>query len=292
MSTIKEIGNATVFNQLINGVAADKLVVIDFYATWCGPCQMISPFVAQLTSKYRHVQFAKVDVDKARDVAQQCQVSSMPTFQFFKGGQKVGELKGANPTQLEQLVKQHQGTAAGAGGSSSGAASAAFEGAPGHVDLTDIITPNQMDALNQQDEHNVKNIFKSDTSYLESDVDEQLIITVPFNQPVKIHSLKFKVGDQDKAPKTIKIFANRQHLGFDDVESINETQTIELTPKHFEDNVIVPLRFVKFQNITSVVLFIEDNQGDEETTALQQLIFIGSPVESTNMGDLQKMGDE
>jgi hypothetical protein len=55
-----------------------------------------------------------------------------------------------------------------------------------------------MDALNQQEEHNVKNIFKDDDSFLESDVDEQLIISVPFNQPVKLHSLKFKVPDIGK----------------------------------------------------------------------------------------------
>ncbi|ORX60302.1 thioredoxin-domain-containing protein [Hesseltinella vesiculosa] len=288
MATIKEIGNATVFNQLINAVPADKLVVVDFYATWCGPCQMISPFVAQLTSRYRHVQFAKVDVDKAQDVASQCQVSAMPTFQFYKGGKKVAELKGANPTQLEQYVKDHQGSAS----DSSSNAPSSFSGASGHVDLTDVITPNQMDALNQQEDHTVKNIFKGDASFLESDVDEQLIITVPFNQPVKLHSLKFKVADNAKAPKTIKIYANRQHLGFDDADSIKETQLLELSPKDFEENSIVPLRFVKFQNITSVVLFIVDNQEDEETTALQQLIFIGSPVEATNMGDLKKMGDE
>lgn len=49
-------------------------------------------------------------------------------------------------------------------------------------DLTDCITGNQIDALNQQEEHNIKNVFKSDDTFLESDVDEQLIISVPFNQ--------------------------------------------------------------------------------------------------------------
>ncbi|KAI8343396.1 PITH domain-containing protein [Chlamydoabsidia padenii] len=291
MSTIKEIGNATVFQQLITSVSADKLVVIDFYATWCGPCKMISPFMAQLASRYRHVQFAKLDVDKVKDVATLCKVTAMPTFQFYKGGKKVAELKGANPTQLEQYVKEHQGGSE-VGSSSSSSAGNGFAGAPGHSDLTDIITPNQMDALNQQEEHNVKNLFKKDDSYLESDVDEQLIISVPFNQPVKLHSLKFKVADIAKAPKTIKIFANRQNLGFEDADSIKETQTLILEPKDFEEDAVVNLRFVKFQNIVNIVLFVADNQEDEETTAIQQLTFIGSTVESTNMNDLKKMGEE
>lgn len=88
-------------------------------------------------------------------------------------------MKGANPQQLEHYVKQHSGE--GATGSSSGTAKKSC-GVPGYVDLTEYITPNQMDALNQQDVNNVKNIFKDDDTILESDTDEQLIISVPFNQ--------------------------------------------------------------------------------------------------------------
>lgn len=56
-----------------------------------------------------------------------------PTFQFYKGGKKVAELKGANPTQLEQFVKDHQGGLDGASSSSSSSGGSAFAGAPGHV---------------------------------------------------------------------------------------------------------------------------------------------------------------
>ena len=59
-----------------------------------------------------------------------------------------------------------------------------------------------MDALNQQEKNNVKNIFKNDESYLESDVDEQLIISVPFNQPVKLHSIQFKVPSVGKGKRS------------------------------------------------------------------------------------------
>lgn len=102
-----------------------------------------------------------------------------PTFQFYKNGNKVAEMKGANPQQLEHYVKTHSGE----GGSGAAASSSKKSvGVPGYVDLTEYITPNQMDALNQQEQNNAKNIFKDDDTYLESDVDEQLIISVPFNQ--------------------------------------------------------------------------------------------------------------
>lgn len=163
--------------------------------------------------------------------------------------------------------------------------------------MTSYITGNQVDALNQQTENNVKNILQENDSYLESDVDEQLIVSIPFNQrkerkekktmhlitffllAVKIHSLKIKVPNTANAPKTIKLYTNRQALGFDDADSTSETQTIELSPKDFEEDAVVNLRFVKYQNVTHITLFVVDNQEEEETTMIQQLIFIGTPVE-------------
>lgn len=56
------------------------------------------------------------------------------------------------------------------------------------------------------------------------------------------------------APKTVKIYANRTVLGFDDTDSVKETQTIELTPENFEENAIVNLRFVKYQNISHIMV--------------------------------------
>ncbi|KAI8369754.1 PITH domain-containing protein [Blakeslea trispora] len=280
MTTIQSVQSVSDFQKLL---ATDKLVVVDFYATWCGPCKMIAPFYAQLSTKYKQAIFAKVDVDQLKEVAAACKVTSMPTFQFYKQGNKVAEMKGANPQQLEHYVKQHSGEEGTQQQQKKKSVSI-----PGCVDLTEYITPNQMDALNQQEDNNVKNIFKDDDAYLESDVDEQLIISVPFNQPVKLHSIQFKVPSVDHAPKTIKLYANRTVLGFDDTDSVKETQTIELKPEDFEQDAIVPLRFVKYQNITHLILFIEDNQQETDTTQLQQLTFIGAPVETTKMGDFNK----
>ncbi|KAI8647109.1 galactose-binding domain-like protein [Parasitella parasitica] len=282
MAAIQNISNGLEFKNLL--ATKDKLVVVDFFATWCGPCKLISPAYVQLSNKYRQVVFAKVDVDQAKDVAAACNITSMPTFQFYKGGSKVEEMKGADHKALEALIKKHS---EGATGSGSGSVKKSV-GVPGYVDLTEFITPNQMDALNQQEAHNVKNIFKDNDSFLQSGEGEQLIISVPFNQPVKLHSLKFKVPNIANAPKTVKVFANRTVLGFDDVDSVKETQTLQLTPESFEEDAIVNLRFVKYQNVTHIMLFIEDNQEDEENTQIQQLVFIGSPVEATNMSDFNK----
>ncbi|KAI8084549.1 thioredoxin TrxA [Halteromyces radiatus] len=87
--------------------ASDKLVVIDFYATWCGPCKLISPKFEKLVEEYPDVIFAKVDVDEVADVAADVGVRAMPTFMFFKNGNKVDEVVGANLASIVNKIKQN-----------------------------------------------------------------------------------------------------------------------------------------------------------------------------------------
>ena len=80
---------------LAEAAAAGKAVVVDFTATWCGPCQRIAPLYAQLASEFPQAEFIKVDVDENQETAQACQVSSAPpkwlsiclgrTFHNFRG---------------------------------------------------------------------------------------------------------------------------------------------------------------------------------------------------------------
>ncbi|XP_034532154.1 thioredoxin-like isoform X2 [Notolabrus celidotus] len=87
-----------------------KLVVVDFTATWCGPCQRIGPIFEALSKKPENsnVVFLKVDVDDASEVAQECKVNSMPTFQFYKNGEKIEEFSGADGPKLEKLVDTYR----------------------------------------------------------------------------------------------------------------------------------------------------------------------------------------
>ncbi|GMH90231.1 hypothetical protein TrVE_jg12085 [Triparma verrucosa] len=84
---------------------SDALIVMDFTASWCGPCKMIAPFYHELSSKYGSVIFLSVDVDVCPDVAANYDVSAMPTFVFLKGGEVVDRLQGANGERLEEMVK-------------------------------------------------------------------------------------------------------------------------------------------------------------------------------------------
>ena len=75
----------------------DKLTVVDFTASWCPPCQMIAPkFDEKAKELEGKVNMVKVDVDENEDTAQACGIEAMPTFQFYKGGEKVHQIRGAD----------------------------------------------------------------------------------------------------------------------------------------------------------------------------------------------------
>ncbi|GFU57215.1 thioredoxin [Trichonephila clavipes] len=88
--------------------AGDKLVVVDFHATWCGPCKMIAPFFQELSEQNTDVVFLKVDVDEVEDVAGQYNVSSIPKFVFIKNKSQVMEMLGADQAKLKSLVLEHK----------------------------------------------------------------------------------------------------------------------------------------------------------------------------------------
>uniref|UniRef100_A0A8C6UEM5 Thioredoxin n=1 Tax=Neogobius melanostomus TaxID=47308 RepID=A0A8C6UEM5_9GOBI len=86
--------------------AGSKLVVVDFTASWCGPCKMIAPVFEVRSPPYENkdVVFLKVDVDEASDVSEKCGISSMPTFQFYKNGEKLEQFSGASEEKLRATV--------------------------------------------------------------------------------------------------------------------------------------------------------------------------------------------
>jgi hypothetical protein len=96
-------------------------------------------------------------------------------------------------------------------------------------------------------------------------------------------------------PKTIKLFTNRPHiLGFDEADDVPATQTIEISSTDWDNTgtATIPLRFVKFQNITSLVLYIVDGDGDGERCRIDRLRIIGETGEKRELGKLEKIGEE
>ncbi|KAL3805427.1 hypothetical protein ACHAW5_009433 [Stephanodiscus triporus] len=95
-------------SRIQSAALQDKLTIVDFTATWCGPCKMIAPIFKELSEEMgTRAQFIKVDVDDNPEAAQKYGVSAMPTFLFIKGGEVVDRLMGANEDRLRELLHFH-----------------------------------------------------------------------------------------------------------------------------------------------------------------------------------------
>lgn len=92
------------FDQIING---DKPVLVDFWATWCGPCKMVGPIIEELSEELKdEIVVAKLDVDRQQDIAVKYQVMSIPTLILFKDGKEVKRSVGFKPkAQILDFIK-------------------------------------------------------------------------------------------------------------------------------------------------------------------------------------------
>ncbi|ORY74282.1 thioredoxin-like protein 1-like protein [Leucosporidium creatinivorum] len=287
------MSNITIIDSMaaLNRVSSPRSVsIIDFHAVWCGPCKAIAPVFAKLATTYAgRVQFLKVDVDQAKDVAAHFSVSAMPTFTVLKGKNKVDEMKGANPAGLEALVRKH----APAAGSSAGPAEKGLEG---FSSLNGSIDAQQVQCLNEDASHTVRDLLKGGgDKWLESDADEQLLLHIPTQQSIKIRAIRFTTVPSkiSQAPKSVRLFVNASStLGFDDAESLEAAQEFELTEKQAKGEEAVQLRFVRFQNVTALSIFVASNQGDEDTTVLSKLELLGQENAGTDMSALKKGEDD
>ncbi|XP_068190871.1 thioredoxin-like protein 1 [Antennarius striatus] len=262
--------------------AGCRLAVVKFTMAGCGPCIRIAPIFNTLSNKFPNVVFLEVDVHLCQATAAANNITATPTFLFFRNRVRLEQYQGADPTGLEDKIKQHTENDPGNSEDS--------DIPKGYMDLMPFICKAGCECLNESDDCGFDNCLIKDSSCLESDCDEQLLITIAFNQPVKLFSMKLQSSDFARYPKEVKVFINQPHsMGFDDAERYEATQALELSEEDYKDDALIPLRYVKFQNIQSVTLFIKSNQGNEETTKINYLTFIGTPVQATNMGDFRRV---
>ena len=93
------------FDQAVH--AGDDVVVVDFFATWCGPCKMLAPAVERMAELHPEAHFYKVDIDEEMDLASRFQVMSVPTLIYFKNGQEVNKTVGLiSPAELEAALEK------------------------------------------------------------------------------------------------------------------------------------------------------------------------------------------
>ncbi|CAG8501153.1 21330_t:CDS:2 [Gigaspora margarita] len=88
--------------------AGDKLVVVDFWADWCGPCKMMAPKFEELSKEYTDVKFLKVNTDDQGKLSERENISALPTFRFFKNKKSLADdVVGADLATLTAKIKQY-----------------------------------------------------------------------------------------------------------------------------------------------------------------------------------------
>jgi hypothetical protein len=290
----------------------------------------IAPVYDQLAgqlSRANRVTFARVSIVKYAPIAESYSVTNTPTFVIFKNSQQIRKFSGSNPQHLSDAIKSLAAEAESDGGSggfgdASGSGGGAWRGAGlprGYTDVTESVDVRGLDLLNSDSDFGgVRTLFETSQpstlskgkgpetkDWVESDVDNQLMLYVPFTSTLKVHTIQITscrpadADDDDEAPvrpKTIHVWTNRQHnLGFEEAEDIPATQVIELKPSDWDEvtaTAKLELRFVKFQNVYSLVLFVQDGEGDSEKTRIDRIRFVGESGEKRDMGKLEKIGDD
>ncbi|CAG8774487.1 27004_t:CDS:2, partial [Gigaspora margarita] len=258
------------YQDFINN--SSKLSVIFFHSTYCIYSQIVVSVFAELSSRYEeHAKFALVVHESASSasVVEEALVNAFPTFLFFKNGVEIERLVGADRTKMIRLLLKHIKMPRENDENDSNSL----------IKVNKFIKRTQVECLNQhldQQEEHIQSIFKNDDTCLESNDGAELIISIPFNQTIDLHSIKIVPNNIDQAPKEVKIFINRPIiLSFDDAEAIKETQKLEFIKADYENRTIIPLKSVKFQKVTNIVLYIKNNIGDMDTTVIKELIFYG-----------------
>ncbi|KAH8108210.1 DUF1000-domain-containing protein [Cristinia sonorae] len=138
---------------------------------------------------------------------------------------------------------------------------------------------------------------KNSNAYLLSDADEQLLLNINFNQTVRPRSIVIQTSESHIAqgPKRIKLFINRPAIGFEDVEDAEEpeaAQVIELTEEQVKSGKPIPLRFVRFQSVNILHIFVQSNFGDEDVTRIDAVDVLGSATSGGGAKDLSGLQAE
>lgn len=244
---------------------------------------------------------------------------------------KLNEAVRRLAVEAEKESAGGEGSSGGGGGSEEGGRWRAFELTRPYGDVTDQVDVRGLDVLNSdgafggprglfgggkpsglaKGKGKGKEAGAAGKDWMESDTDEQLMLYVPFQSTVKIHGLQVTSlpgsaedgdGDDDDdderpmRPAVLRLYSNRAHnLGFEEADDTAPTQEVEIKESDWDEatgTARVDLRFVKFQNVTSLVIFVVKGLGDGEKTRIDRIRVVGETGQKRDPGKLEKVGHD
>lgn len=291
-------------------LASNTVVIANFTALWCGPCQQIKPLVDQLYAdpKFAGVEVVRVDLDSQQELAARHHISSVPTFVVFEEGKEVEQLRGANALALPKLFEKYaKGTSRNGNGAKKEVSPLVKEVAglipKGFEVLNDSIYFGQFEALNTIPLHkhadaHVSNVFRvnvaKEESTVLSDADSQLLFYVPLTHISKVYSIlvAFRKGESIKGdleldedeltetqtPSVVKVWVNDNAIkSFDEVdEPAPHVEKVEADDSTWYE---IKLKYVRFQNVQALNIFI-DGPDEDYHTLVDKIVLVGVSGES------------
>jgi len=103
---IQPLETYTDYTQAVKDAGSD-LIVLDFYADWCGPCKRLTPVLEELAERFENVHFYKVNVDVHEQLTQEYKIACMPTIHFVRDGESVESVTGANPDAITETLEKY-----------------------------------------------------------------------------------------------------------------------------------------------------------------------------------------
>jgi hypothetical protein len=156
--------------------------------------------------------------------------------------------------------------------------------------LDEFIEKAALECLNHDPAHPALHAFEPGAeTYLSSDasVDHELLLKVQFRQPIRLSGIRIIGSTEDEtAPQTVKLFQGKDHMGFEEAGDEEPVQAITFEADQVNKGVVVPVRFVKFQCVTSLQLFFQENFG-ADVTKVQRIEFIGEPAQKMDMKEFK-----
>ncbi|KIW17773.1 hypothetical protein PV08_04968 [Exophiala spinifera] len=305
--------------QFSTALSSSPVVVAEFFDK-NSISERIAPTyerIARRHSQPKKITFARIQVDHQSDIANSYGVTTTPTYMIFKNARRVGTLVDPRAEELEEFLKDvtdefRTMETTEAGHSASDSPWYGAELPRGYVDVTDQVDFLGLELLNWDSSHgNARKLISKDkpsatpeakADFVQSDTDEQLMLYIPFQSTLKIHSVHLTSlpdnTDDDESPsrpKLIKFYTNKPHiLGFDEADGAPPTQEVTLTEKDWNPTTgtaKIDLRIVKFQNVSSVVIFIVESEGDNEKVRLDRIRIVGETGEKRD-GKIEKVASD
>lgn len=279
---MKEINSLSDFNKH----QGSALLIIDFFATWCGPCKAISPTFEKLSVPYSSsdsIIFAKCDVDKAKDVAQLCGISAMPTFQFFKNGKKVDEIRGADVQQLNVKIGYY--TTAVLKENTKKDSNAGVKKSSDVKSLRELIDSKNSWLLGTSNLSSIRNIISpppAGYAIASATKSSQLLMHIAFSTIVKPDSIYITIMKDSisSAPSRIDVGSNvpvsiRNCNGIEshdlDMESLTKAENVQsfniFTDEYNDGTAKLKLKASKFSSIRSLTIRIDRNLSGDTSIA-------------------------